>query len=144
MGEVLQWYRMISIVVFEPSLAVYPFILPFFLPSPPLHLVIMVHASTQNSQLPRANSWAPQPSKPIKVLGYELNPSFTDLVREQNFSSFDSKNFNNLQKFEKMCLCLNIKAWHKKHFGGSCFLSHLRKERSNGIAFSPLHRMASQ
>jgi hypothetical protein len=80
---------MVAVVVFEPSLPMYPSYhsLSFIL------FLTMEHISIQKLSAPKGEFLEPpKSSKLIIASGYELRPGFIAMVREQPFPGFDNDN----------------------------------------------------
>ena len=98
--------RTIAVVIYEPSLPVYPFFLPFslFYPYSMDSLYINKFSALKGEFLE-----PPQSSKPITASSFELRLGFIAMVREQSFSGFDDENtYHHLREFEQLCSCLSI------------------------------------
>ena len=97
---------MVAVVIFEPSLPVYPFFLPFSLFYP----FSMDSLSIHEFSAPKGEFLEPpQSSKPITASSFELRLGFIAMVQEQSFSGFDDENtYHHLREFEQLCSCLSI------------------------------------
>ena len=96
----------VVILVFKPSLPVYPLFLPFF----SFYPFSIEQPTIQNLSPPKGEFIEPlQSSKPIIASSYELCPSFIAMVREQAFLGLDCENpYHHLREFEQLCACLTI------------------------------------
>ena len=108
----------------------YPLFLPFF----SFYSFPMEQPTILNLYAPKGEFIEPpQSSNPITASSYELRPSFIAMVREQAFLGLDYETPTiTYGSLSSSMLARPFQACHQKHFGGSCFLSHLMSERNNG------------
>ena len=76
----------------------------------------------------------PQSSKPITASSFKLCPGFIAMVWNNPSQVLTEKAPTTTYKSSSSCthVCQS-QAWHKKHFGGSYFLSPLLRKQNNGM-----------
>jgi hypothetical protein len=119
----------VAVVVFEPSMSVYPFFLPFSFFYP----YTMENLSIHQLSTPKGEFLEPpKSSKTITASGYKFYPSFIAMAPEPSQVLTTKIPTTTYESSSNLCSCLTIFGMAHETLRWKLFLSSLMAERNNG------------